>query len=300
MRLGKRLRQLGISIAALALVIGSSPFSAGASSLHLIAPGETLTSIAARYGVDLYEIARFNGIANPNVIYAGAELRIPGAAAASGGSSAPASTGGTGVHVVVAGDTLIGIALRYGTTVQAILQLNDMIYDPNLIFVGQTLLVPASGGSAGSATTSPSAVSRPSHAEVAALLEYYANLYGLSPALVKAIAWQESGWRQDVISSSGAVGVMQVMPATGGWVASEIVGRPLNLYNSVDDNIIAGVAYLDWLIRYTGSVEIAVASYYQGPGSMSRNGMFVDTRRYVDNVFAIRDHILAYGAPPYP
>jgi N-acetylmuramoyl-L-alanine amidase len=297
MILGKRLRQFMISVAALALVIGSSPFSAGASSLHLIAPGETLTSIAARYGVDLYEIARLNGIADPNLIYAGAELRIPGA----GGGSSPASAsgGGSSVHVVAPGDTLFGIALRYGTTVQAILQLNDMIHDPNLIFVGQTLLVPATGGSAGHAAANPP-VSRPSHAEVEALLEYYANLYGLSPALVKAVAWQESGWRQDVISSSGAVGVMQVMPATGGWVASEIVRRPLNLYNSVDDNILAGVAYLDWLIRYTGSVEIAVASYYQGPGSMSRNGMFVDTRRYVDNVFAIRDHILAYGAPPYP
>jgi N-acetylmuramoyl-L-alanine amidase len=277
-----------ILVTVILFAAAASPLTASASSTHLISPGETLYSIAARYGVNLDELARMNGISNPNMIYAGASLQIPGATFGS-------TTLEQVVHVVVAGDSIYSIARQYGVPVESILASNGEVSNPDFIYPGQQILV-AGNRVSGGGSPAPSATGI---GEIESLLEYYANLYGLSPSLVKAIAWQESGWRQNVTSSAGAIGVMQVMPATGGWVASSIVGRPLNLYDT-HDNILAGVAYLDWLIRYTGNLEIAVASYYQGPGNMSRYGMFAETRLYVDNVFAIQNYILAYGAPPYP
>ncbi len=107
------------------------------STVHIVQWGENLSLIAMRYGVTTSAIAQANGIANPNFIYAGQRLTIPGA------SSSPATTpsGASGTYVVRAGDTLSGIAYRLGTTVNTLVSLNGLI-NPNLVYVGQTLKVP--------------------------------------------------------------------------------------------------------------------------------------------------------------
>lgn len=109
---------------------------------------------------------------------------------------------------------------------------------------------------------------------------------GVEPALALAVAWQESGFQQHVVSPAGAVGVMQVMPGTGAWLARDVLHRPLNLAN-LEDNVLAGVALLRLLSR-TVPVQTAVAAYYQGLGSVRAHGMYADTRRYVAAVFAHR------------
>jgi len=118
----------------LAPVISAAPHSD--SIIHVVRPGETLYGIARYYGVDMWALARANGIVNPNRIYVGQRLVIP--------------TGGvTGfIHVVQRGETLTSIALRYGVSVWAIAQANG-IYDLNRIWVGQRLLIP------GAAPTTP-------------------------------------------------------------------------------------------------------------------------------------------------
>jgi LysM repeat protein len=105
-------------IVTLVLLVGVAPASAApdkGSVVHVVRRGETLYSIARRYGVDMWSIARANGIANPNHIYAGQRLVIP-----SGRS-------GQTVHVVRRGETLLRIA--------AITNLNH-------IYVGQRLVIP--------------------------------------------------------------------------------------------------------------------------------------------------------------
>jgi LysM repeat protein len=98
--------------------------------------GETLFSIAQYYGTSVEAICAANNIVNPATIYAGQRLTISAA-------SAPSSSAtGEGTHVVGLGENLYRIALRYGTTVQALAQLNG-ITDPNQVFVGQTLRVTA-------------------------------------------------------------------------------------------------------------------------------------------------------------
>jgi len=91
---------------------------------YTVRRGDTLTGIARRFGTTVGELVRRNGIADPNRIYAGETLRIPG--------TAPET------YRVVWGDTLTGIARRFGTTVGELVQLNG-IADPNRIYAGETL-----------------------------------------------------------------------------------------------------------------------------------------------------------------
>jgi soluble lytic murein transglycosylase-like protein len=111
--------------------------------------------------------------------------------------------------------------------------------------------------------------------------------WGVSPHLALAIAWQESAWQQNVRSSSGAIGIMQVMPATGRWVDGYLVHRDLDMRRSTD-NVVAGVAFIDWLLDTARLYRRALAGYYQGLASVRRNNMFASTRAYVKSVQALR------------
>ncbi|MFQ5340053.1 MAG: LysM peptidoglycan-binding domain-containing protein [Anaerolineae bacterium] len=109
------------------------------ATVHVVQPGETLYSIARAYGVDVYVVASANNVVNPNLIYAGQSLVIPG-----GYGYAPHpyhAYDGASVYVVQPGDTMYSIAARYGTTVWAIAQANNLS-NPNWIFAGQTLVIP--------------------------------------------------------------------------------------------------------------------------------------------------------------
>ena len=121
-----------------------------------------------------------------------------------------------------------------------------------------------------------------------------ARRHGVEPTLALAISWQESGWQQRRISSAGAIGAMQVMPATGRWMSLD-VGRRLNLYG-LGDNVTAGVRLID-VLRGETSERRAVAAYYQGLGAVQRHGLYPSTKVYVRNVLALR-HRLRHGWDP--
>jgi LysM repeat protein len=106
--------------------------------VHVVQRGETLYSIAVRYGTSVSALVQANGLRNANFIYVGQRLTIPGGGA-SGGS------GGSGVHVVQRGETLYSIALRYGTSVSALVRANGL-RNANFIYVGQRLIVSGGGG----------------------------------------------------------------------------------------------------------------------------------------------------------
>lgn len=184
-------------------------------------------------------------------------------------------------YTVQPGDTLSGIAARHATTVAELARANDLA-DPDHVRAGQRLAVPGEAHAAGA----PRAASR---AEVEVLLERTAREHGWSSAFVKALAWQESGWNNTVVSSAGAVGVMQVLPSTGEFVSRNLAGRTLDLGEPAD-NVLAGVLFLDYLYDLTGGdAELTLAGYYQGLRSVRQHGAFADTERYVANVLALRD-----------
>lgn len=245
--------------------------TAAHAGTHVVRRGETLSAIASRHGTSVAKLARLNHLKNPNLIVVGQRLRM-----------APGSAGRR-VHVVRSGETLSTIANRYGTSVNAIARANK-IADANLIVVGQKLRVPAGGGGGGS-SAAPRHVSAPS---IASSLDHQARAHGVDPALVKAVAWQESGWQQNVRSSVGAIGVMQVMPATARWVNQVLGGHNLNIHVA-DDNVHLGVMYLRHLLDYMGgSVRKALAAYYSGPGNVGKH-LNRGQKAYVASVLALRE-----------
>ncbi len=143
---------LAVVLLAPSLVHDSSPVQAQTGQqTHVVQPGENLFRIALRYGTTWPVLAQANGITNPNLIYVGQTLIIPGSGSVvvpPAPTAVPAQPqpqpqpGGQTSYTVVAGDNLSRIAVKFGTTVSAIVQANNIV-NPNLIYVGQVLVIPA-------------------------------------------------------------------------------------------------------------------------------------------------------------
>lgn len=196
-------------------------------------------------------------------------------------------------YTVEYGDTLSEIAERFDVSSGQLADANDLD-DPDRLIAGTRLAVPqaepaapqAGPGTDGAPAADPLVPA--SRGEVGALIERTARAHGWSPAFVKALAWQESGWNQDRVSSAGAIGIMQVMPATGEFISAHLARRPLDLDDPAD-NVLAGVLFLDYLYGLTGGdAEQTLAGYYQGLASAREHGRFPSTDRYIDNVLALR------------
>jgi LysM repeat protein len=121
---------------------GCTGWCGGGGSFHVVQRGETLSSIARRYGTSVWALMSANGLSNPNYIWVGQRLRISGGGWSHGGGW-DGGWGG-GIHVVQRGETLYSIALRYGTSVQAFVAANGL-RNANLIWVGQRLRIPGGG-----------------------------------------------------------------------------------------------------------------------------------------------------------
>jgi soluble lytic murein transglycosylase-like protein len=108
--------------------------------------------------------------------------------------------------------------------------------------------------------------------------------------LVRALAWQESGHQNHVVSSAGARGVMQVTPATWEFVETVLIGR--RIAATADGNIRVGTAFLAHLLRrFGGDQRLALAAYYRGPEAVRRYGVGPETARYVANVLALKSRL---------
>lgn len=124
----------GASLAAPAVEQAAAPVYSG--SYYTVQPGDTLYSIARRFGTTATAIANANGIANINYIRVGQRLYIPGYSG--GGTSWPVDST---YYIVKPGDSLSILARRFNTTVQAIARANG-ISNTSFIYVGQKLIIP--------------------------------------------------------------------------------------------------------------------------------------------------------------
>ncbi len=122
-RWGAGLTLLGLTVYALSAQLATNEV--------VVQPGDTLTKIAGDYHMSVQAIASHNGIENPNVIVAGRTLVIP-------------PTTGDVRHEVAAGDSVTSIAATYGSTAAEIIARNNLT-NPNLIRIGQVLVVPRPG-----------------------------------------------------------------------------------------------------------------------------------------------------------
>jgi N-acetylmuramoyl-L-alanine amidase len=215
------------------------------------------------------------------------------------------STGG-GSYVIQPGDTLSAIAARAGVTVPSLAAANGI--SPTGVIVSGTPLrlsgtrapvyvstsstaspvssQPVGAAAQGSVTDPPYPTpERVSASQIGQL----AAANGVSPSLAAAVAWQESGFNNALVSSADARGVMQITPGTWQYIQSSLnPGTPLAPASALD-NVRGGVILLHSLLGSTGGdPALAAAGYYQGLPSVVRHGMYTDTQRYVNSVLALR------------
>jgi soluble lytic murein transglycosylase-like protein len=256
----------------------------------VVRAGDTLTGISKRHNVPVTDLVQLNALSNPNRIYAGQTLRIGTEPVAPVAPAAPAPAAVAQVHVVGRGENLTTIARHYGVTVAAIVAANG-ISNPSRIFGGQQLTIPGSAPAAASASGPPAPAMPPSMAATVAsrdavrqVIVEEAARYGVPAPLALAVAWQESGWQPGVVSDAGAVGVMQLMPATAAWVGDAMLGTPVNIHD-MRENVRAGVRLLaHYLARYAGNRDLVLAAYYQGQRAVDRHGVYPVSRPYIASI----------------
>ena len=311
-----RFRRSLLAVTPFVLLAAATPASAAIP--HTVQPGETLWSIAAANNLTTRTVAAYNGLSEDAQVVLGSTVNVPttveGAAAlqangvqlegvapqaaAPATAPAPSSNSGPavlGAYVVRAGDTLSGLAAGAGVATSQMAAANGL--DPNAPLLTGTVLKLPSGAPAPARASEPLPSQRvvpaagpaPTPTRLGAGdIQSVASQHGVSPSLAAAIAWQESGFNNGMVSSANARGVMQVMPGTWSYVEQNLAGRTLDT-NSATDNVHAGVLYLQHLLEQTGGDEsAAIAGYYQGLGSVQSRGLFDDTQQYVANVQALR------------
>jgi soluble lytic murein transglycosylase-like protein len=108
--------------------------------------------------------------------------------------------------------------------------------------------------------------------------------FGVPEAFALAVAWQESGWQQDVVSQAGAIGVMQLLPTTAEWVGEAMLGATIDP-SDLRQNVRGGVRLLaHYLDRYDGDRDRVLAAYYQGQTAVDRHGIYHVTRPYIASI----------------
>lgn len=115
---------------------------------------------------------------------------------------------------------------------------------------------------------------------IEAAINTYSRQYGVDPLLVRAVMKQESGFQPFALSTSGAMGLMQLMPGTAEGLG---VTDPYN----IEENIKGGVQYLSYQLNAFNDIELALAAYNAGPNAVKKYGgipPYDQTQNYVKNV----------------
>jgi LysM repeat protein len=280
--------RIAVCLAAAFLLL---PATAPAATYRVRA-GDTLTGIARHYHVNLFRLAHFNHRGPYGVLAIGTALRIPNhrghhAAHHRRRHRRHSRAQHRRVHIagrytVRYGDTLSGIAARYSTSISALAAANNL-NPADILLTGVHLRIP---GRHRRAPSRAPGLGPGTAWEVQRLIDYWSVRDGISRHLCRAVAWMESGYHPGAVSSVGAWGVMQVMPATWHWVEWRLIGQ--RVPRTTSGNIRIGIAYLRQLLRdFHGDVRLALASYYQGEGAVRQIGMLPVTRAYVADILAL-------------
>lgn len=246
----------GASVVTLGVLLAAGAAAYGTGHSYVIKAGDSLWAIAKANGVTVNQLAAANNMKVTNLILIGAQLKIPtaGATPDSDSSSTP------------------------GVTVAATKTVNPWSFCSSL----------KSNPAPGTWGVMPILLRQsPNRLALQPLFIKWANHYNVSLPLLEAIAWQESGWQQGVVSSVGAIGAGQIMPGTANFISGTLIGMPMNI-NSVNDNIRMSAAFLRYLADAEGNNRCAtIAAYYEGPLNLSKSGIFPDTQSYVASVEAL-------------
>jgi soluble lytic murein transglycosylase-like protein len=188
-----------------------------------------------------------------------------------------------GQYVVKPGDTLWGIAQAQRISLGALLAGNQL-GDPNRIHPGQLITV-------------PDPPPGPRGAAARAIITAQAHRHGLNPNFALALSYWESGWNQDVVSKTGAVGLMQIEPLTARSDGPSLLHRTVNIHDA-NDNAELGVALLrHYLDAFNGDPKLALAAYYQGETATRKYGIYPSSQNYVNGIWDLRNRFQTQGIP---
>jgi hypothetical protein len=215
-----------------------------------VQPGDTLSAIAARAGMGIDELAGANGIDPEAPLLAGAVLQVRGSSGEASPSGDEGPSEGSGTEAGQAASS------------QAVGEANGSTSEPP--YPTEETVTPSEVGST-------------------------AEENGVPASLAEAIASQESGFNNDLTSSAGARGVMQILPETWRWINQELAGPTPLAPASAASNVRGGVLLLHSLLEATGGdPSLAAAGYFQGLESVRGEGEVPETEQYVSNVLALR------------
>jgi soluble lytic murein transglycosylase-like protein len=213
--------------------------------------------------------------------------RVAAASAKAKSAAAENSHSGKG-YVVRSGDSLSLIAGRQNTTVAALAKANNLKFNAPLR-IGQSLSLPKVELH-GPKSLPARLRANPKRLAVRKHTAKWAKANNIPQDLLEATLWQESGFDQSRVSSTGAIGVGQIMPETAGFIEKELIGVDLNPRNT-ENNVRMSARYLRYLLKANKSnTTKALHAYYQGMGSIEENGLYDDTIKYARNVQALRKH----------
>ena len=204
------------------------------SGTHVIRSGDTIGTIAAKYGVSTQAMLTANGLGWSSVIYPGRVLSIPGTSVTAAVSQVPIVpavkitpiTANPGTHTIAAGETLSSIAKKYSVSIQAILNANGLNWS-SIIYGGRTLVIPGTAPAAGSTGNRVTPLDAPMTENARIIIGVGTSLgvsdYGLVIAL--ATAMQESSLRNLNHGDRDSLGLFQQRPSTGWGTPAQVTDR---------------------------------------------------------------------------
>ncbi|HMK10349.1 MAG TPA: LysM peptidoglycan-binding domain-containing protein, partial [Acidimicrobiales bacterium] len=257
--------------------------------VYVLKRGDSLSRVAKQFKVTVAAIVTANKIANPNRVTVGLRLVIPLAGA--GAAATPTATAAPTTAPAAPPPTTVDPSRN--AMVAAVAAATST--DPSTTSSTAVASPPTTVATPTGVTLTQDQLQRlpsellalPDRLALMPVFDRWAAAYGLSPSLLKALAWMESGWQASVVSSSGAIGIGQLLPATAAFM-SVLIGEPLDPYVA-EDNIRMSARFLALLLGLTGGdVNQALAGYYQGLTSVQRDGMKATTAAYVNTVLALQ------------
>jgi soluble lytic murein transglycosylase-like protein len=265
----------------LGTLVGLVVCGSAAGRVHTVRRGDTLEAIGRRYGVDVPTLVAANGLRNPDLVVEGASLKIPaptprpsvGSAARPAPAPRPPSPAPVSARPTVSARPAAPLPARAGSLREAVVHMPPV--------------------QLAAARTAPRIAVPPDRAGLRPAFLRFSRLAGVPSDLAMALAWQESGWQRNKVSSTRAVGVLQLMPDTVDFVSTSLLGSPSPLDpRDPVANIRMGTRFLRYLLdSHGGSVDRALASYYQGLRSVRERGPLDETQRFVANVKALRGRL---------
>lgn len=276
--LGAAGRLAGCSTVAAATTLGVALTPIAAEPVAALAPSTAAPSAPVALGT------------GPSAATVGLGLGMSTAVVAQHPLVAPAATSGvaSATTTAVRKTPLMTIALaRYGSITRRSTVVTSRTPSSARTSVGRSARSVTSSTRTAFTPMSPAArvMASPSRRALIPTFKAQAAKQGVQADLLMATCWMESGWQPQVVSSTGAVGLCQIMPATGRFISQQLLHRSSMDARDPAQNIAMSAAYQRYLLNHVGgSNRLMLASYYQGLWRTQHRGLLPDTVRYVTTI----------------